>query len=274
MFTHPAFIWIAGVLGVLAIGVLDYLSGSELRVFPLYYIPISLVAWFQGRTSAVIVAALSAMSWFASNYLAGLQFSHPSLWVANSFVQAVSFVVVGLLIATLRAALARERGLNRLDPLTSLMNTRAFYEEADRLLALCRRKERPVTIAYLDLDNFKDVNDSLGHQAGDEVLRKVGSLLRASLRPSDLTTRLGGDEFAILLPETGEMQAGATLERLHSLLANRFASAASGVTSSIGAVTFMTLPANVEEMVHQADIRMYAAKNKGRNRIHLDVLRP
>jgi diguanylate cyclase (GGDEF)-like protein len=242
-------------------------------VFPLYFAPISLVAWFQGRGGALTLAALSAISWFVSNYFGGLQFSHPGLWVANSLVQGASFVVIGLLIATLRAALARERGLNRTDPLTALMNTRAFYEEADRALAQCRRKERPVTIAYIDLDNFKDVNDSLGHQAGDDVLRKVGTLLKSSLRPSDLTTRLGGDEFAVLLPETGGQQASATLERIHSLLANRFASAGSGVTSSIGAVTFTTPPKSVEEMVHQADIRMYAAKNQGRNRIHLDVIR-
>jgi diguanylate cyclase (GGDEF)-like protein len=140
------------------------------------------------------------------------------------------------------------------------------------MLALCRRKRRPVTVAYVDLDNFKDINDSLGHRAGDDLLRKVGQLLRTSLRPSDLTARLGGDEFGVLLPETGPDQARASLERIHSLLENRFASVGPGVTSSIGAVTFMNAPENVEAMVHQADIRMYAAKHQGRNRVQLDVL--
>ena len=266
-------VWIGGIVGVLVIGVVDYVSGAELRVFPLYYAPITLVAWHHGRRGALVVATLSAVSWFASNYLAGLTFSHASLWVANTIVQGASFAIVGVLIASLREALVRERGLNRLDPLTSLMNTRAFYEEAGRALATCRRKERPVTIAYIDLDNFKDVNDKLGHQAGDELLRKVGQLLQTCLRPSDLTTRLGGDEFGILLPETGPQQAEATIERIHSLLENRFAATGEGVTSSIGAVTFMTVPEDVEAMVHQADIRMYAAKNTGRNRVHLDVLR-
>jgi diguanylate cyclase (GGDEF)-like protein len=201
-----------------------------------------------------------------------LRFSSPLLWIANSAMLAASVLIVGILIASLRAALVRERSLSRQDPLTSLMNTRAFYEEAARMLALSRRKGRPVTIAYIDLDNFKDINDTLGHQAGDELLRQVGKLLRASLRPSDLTTRLGGDEFAVLLSETGAEEAKATLERLHSLLAHRFAPTASGVTSSIGAVTYLRVPDSVETMVHQADIRMYAAKNQGRNRIHLDVL--
>jgi diguanylate cyclase (GGDEF)-like protein len=270
-FTNPILIWTAGLLGVLAIGVLDYFSGAELRVFPLYYAPISLVAWFHGRAGAAIVATLSTISWLSSNYLAGLQFTSALVWVANTLLQGASFAFVGILVAMLRAALGRERGLSRSDPLTSLLNTRAFYEEAERTLALCRRKERPVTIAYIDLDNFKDVNDALGHQAADDLLRQVGKLLRTSLRPSDLTARLGGDEFAILLPETGAQQAEATLARIHSLIAHRFAPTAE-MTSSIGAVTFMTAPVYVEEMVHQADIRRYAAKNRGKNRVHLDLM--
>lgn len=270
-FTRPAFIWTAGLLGVLAIGVLDYFSGAELRVFPLYYAPISLVAWFHGRTGAAILASLSTVTWLTANYLAGLQFSSALVWVANTLLHGASFAFAGIVVAMLRAALGRERGLSRSDPLTSLLNTRAFYEEAERTLAHCRRQGRPVTIAYIDLDNFKDVNDALGHRAADDLLRQFGKLLRTSLRPSDLTARLGGDEFAILLPETGPQQGEATLTRIHSLLAHRFAPTAE-MTSSIGAVTFMTAPVYVEEMVHQADIRRYAAKNQGRNRIHLDVL--
>lgn len=271
LFNHAAFVWTAGLLGVLVIGVLDYISGSELRVFPLYYAPISFVAWFQGRKGAIVAAVLSAFSWFTSNYFAGLQFSSALMWVANTLMQGASFALVGIVIATLRTALLRERGFSRSDPLTSLLNTEAFYQEAERTLALCRRKQRPVTIAYIDLDNFKDINDALGHQAADDLLRKVGKVLRSSLRPSDLTVRLGGDEFGILLPETGPQQAEATLTRIHSLLGHRLAPTAE-MTSSIGAVTFMTPPASVEEMVHQADIRRYAAKNRGRNRVQLDLV--
>jgi diguanylate cyclase (GGDEF)-like protein len=219
----------------------------------------------------VILAMLCTVSWLTAGYLAGLQFSSALLWIANTLMQAASFTFVAIVIAMLRAALWRERGLSRSDSLTSLLNTRTFYEEAERTLALCRRKERPVTIAYIDVDNFKDVNDALGHQAADDLLGQIGKLLRTSLRPSDLTGRLGGDEFAILLPETGPQQADATLTRIHSLLGHRFAPTAE-MTTSIGAVTFLTVPDNVEAMVHQADIRRYAAKNQGRNRIHLDVV--
>lgn len=264
--------WIAALLGIGVIGGVDYLSGVELRVFPLYYAPISLVSWRFGRGGALIASGLCALSWLASNLLAGLAFSRSWMWLANTLVQGASFVTVGLLIATLRAALQRERELSRTDPLTSLLNSRSFYEEAKRALALCRRKRRPVTVAYIDLDNFKAVNDSLGHRVGDELLRCVAQQLRAFIRASDLCARLGGDEFAVLLPELDQNQAAAALERLRSLLADALASKPGAVTSSIGGVTFMSAPEDGEDMVHQADSRMYAAKAAGGNRFQLEVV--
>jgi len=271
MARRPVFVWIAGILGVALIGGIDYVTGTELRVFPLYYGPISLVAWHRGRSGAMIVAALSALSWLGSNLLAGQSFSHPAFWVANTLVQWASFAIVGFVIATLRAALIRERGLSRTNPLTSVLNSRAFYEEAGRLLALCRRTGRPITVAYIDVDDFKAVNDRYGHRAGDDLLRSVARLLRASIRPSDLLARLGGDEFAAVLPEAGPQEAAVTLERLRSLLVDALASAPRAVTATIGGVTFVTLPEDVASMVQQADSRMYAAKTGGKNRVHLEV---
>lgn len=271
--SKPLATWAAGVIGVLFIGIIDYFSGAEVRVFPLYFAPISFVSWHHGYVGVGVMTALSVVSWATANSLAGLTFSNPFVWVANSIAIGVSFVIVGLLTAAIRASVVREHGLSRQDPLTALLNTRTFYEEAARMLVLCRRKDRPITIAYIDLDNFRDVNSAIGHEAADDLLRQIGKLLQSSLRPSDLITRLGGDEFGILLAETGPQQASAALERIHSLLSHRFAPLAPGMTSSIGAVTFVkNHPETVEAMVHQADIRRYAAKNLGGNRIHLDVV--
>lgn len=265
-------VWVAAVLGVAAIGSVDFVSGVELRVFPLYYLPIALSAWFFGRPGALITVALCTAAWLASNIMAGLQFSHEGIWVANAIMQAVSFAVTGLLIAALRSGLAREQQLSRADSLTALLNGRAFYEEAARVVALCRRKERPVTVAYIDLDNFKSVNDRLGHQAGDALLRRVADLLRVSIRPSDVCARLGGDEFVVLLPEVGRQEGAVALERLRGLLATALAGHAPSVTASIGAVTFVTMPASLEEIVHASDLLMYGAKQAGKNRVHLEVV--
>jgi diguanylate cyclase (GGDEF)-like protein len=265
-------LWIWACSAILAIGAVDYLSGFELRVFPLYYVPISFVAWHAGRPSALLAAGLATVAWLVSNSLAGMGFSHPGLWVANALVQATSFVIIGALIATLRKALTRERELSRVDSLTSLLNSRAFYEEAARILSLCRRKRRPVTIAFIDLDGFKGVNDSLGHQAGDDLLRCVGKLLLASTRGSDLSARLGGDEFVLLLPEAEPREAGLVLERLRSQLSKTTASKGWAVTGSIGAVTFMVIPEDLDAMVSAADAQMYAAKGEGKNRLRLQIV--
>lgn len=117
------------------VGWIDYVSGAELRVYPLYYAPITLLAWNVGPRGVVVAAFLSAAAWLAGNYLAGQQYSIAFVWVANALVQAASFGVVGFLISSLNEALVRERGLSRTDPLTSLLNIRAFYEESERILA-------------------------------------------------------------------------------------------------------------------------------------------
>ena len=264
--------WTAALLGIAIISVFDFFSGTELRVYPLYFAPISVVAWHVGRRDALGAAGLGSLGWFGSNFAAGLAFSHSGLWIANALVHAASFAIVGSLIATLKAALTHERELSRTDPLTSLLNSRAFYAEAAWVLALCRRKDHPVTLAYLDLDNFKAINDSQGHQAGDDLLRTVADLLRASTRPSDLCARLGGDEFAILLPEADPREASVALERLRARLAETAGAHGCSVTGSIGAVTFLKVPENLEAMVSAADSRMYVAKAAGKNRLHLEVV--
>lgn len=262
--------WIPGLLGCLAIGATDYASGVELRVFPLYYAPISFIAWHQGRTGAVIASILCGVLWLASNILAGLQYSHEGIWVGNVVVQAVSFAVVGLLIARLREALSREREIGRTDGLTGLLNIRAFHEEGRKLLAQCRRKREPVAVAYLDLDRFKDINDREGHDAGDVVLRRVADLLRTSTRPGDLVTRLGGDEFALLVAGAGPQEFTALLERLRAGLSGLTSPAGSPLSGSIGALAFSSAPDDLEAMLKSADTRMYDAKTAGRNRVRLE----
>ena len=256
---------------IAVIGWIDFFSGTELRVFPLYYAPISLLAWNVGPLGALLAAGLSALAWLGVNSYAGLQYSSSGIWVANTLLLAGSFAIVGLLISTLKGALVRERALSRTDPLTGLLNRRALDEEGSRLLALCRRKNHPVAMAYLDLDGFKAVNDRLGHETGDDVLRTVAEALRLSVRPSDLCARLGGDEFVVLLPEADAGEATAAMERLRQLVSERLSAITVPVTISIGGVTFKTAPATVEEMIPAADARMYLAKAAGKNRVHLEV---
>lgn len=258
------------VAGVLMVAVVDFLTGVELRVFPLYYFPLSLAAWHLGRSWAVAMSLLCAASWFVSNALAEPQAASGGLWVFNTAMLAASFLTVGILIAVLRTSLLHEQQLSRVDHLTQLLNSRAFYEESRRVLAVCRRAGNPVTLAYVDVDDFKRVNDLLGHAGGDEVLRTIANVIRARTRASDVAARLGGDEFALLLANAGVEQARITLDRLREGVAAACASVPAGVTVTVGAVTFLEPPADPEELVHAADNLMYAAKSTGKDRVQIE----
>lgn len=265
-------VWLMAVAGIAAIAGIDYATGVELRVYPLYFAPISLVAWHQGKKGAILAALLCTVVWFGSNYLAGKRYSTSAILVANTGAQAVAFLFVGVLIATLTAALERERGLSRTDALTGLLNMRAFYDEAGAILSLCRRKGRPVTLAYVDLDNFKAINDTFGHQSGDTVLRRVAVALRDSTRPSDLSARLGGDEFALLLADTDAPGAAVVLERLRLALVDAIGEDSVPVTCSIGAATFVAVSEKLEVLVRAADAQMYTAKARGKNQTILEIV--
>lgn len=269
--SRNALIAVAALGGIAAIAAVDLLTGVEYRVFPLYFMPLSVAAWYLGRPGALTAAALCALSWVGSNYLAGLRFSTTTVWVVNFLMQATSFMVVGMLIATVRKSLLLAAQLSRTDLLTSLSNSRAFYEEAHGSLSLARRYGHETTVAYIDLDNFKAVNDTLGHHGGDDVLRRTAAVIRQCIRTGDMLARLGGDEFVVLLPATGPEVAGALLERLRSQLAEAFGESPCPVTASVGAVSFVAPPRDVDELLRQADAAMYAAKSAGKNRVGLRV---
>lgn len=269
---HDLLVVAATLVGIVLVGVIDFQTGVEYSPTALYFLPISLAAWYLGREAALASAVLCSLSWFGSNYLAGLRFSGLDVWAANVITQGVSFAVVGMLIASLRSALGREHQLSRTDPLTSLLNSRAFYQEAPRILALGRRHGHAVTLGYIDLDDFKAVNDTLGHSSGDDVLRRAADLLTGCIRAGDLCARLGGDEFVVLLSETGPDGALVILERLRALLAKTLGRGPCPVTATIGAASFIEPPVAIDELIQQADALMYAAKSTGKNRVRLEVV--
>lgn len=253
-------------------GVLDNVTGTEYRIFPLYFLPICLVGWRLGYASTVSAAWLSAFTWLLANRLGGLEYSSAVVWVVNTITQGVSFSVVGALVVVARKSylIANER--SRTDSLTQLLNNRAFREEAARLIALCDRHKRAVTVAYIDLDHFKQVNDRLGHAAGDQVLAQVATAMIAAGRETDVVARLGGDEFGLLLPETDAKGAAIVLERVRANVARLLADAPVPVTASIGAVISSVGGRDVAELLKLADQQLYVSKGTGKNRVTAVVL--
>jgi len=155
------------------------------------------------------------------------------------------------------------------DSLTGAMTRRAFKEEADRLISLAIRHRHDLSCLALDVDHFKQVNDTHGHAAGDEVLRAVASACRSVLRAGDLFSRQGGEEFAILLPHVDLQGALATAEKLRELVQSLSIELPQGtlqVTASFGIASLSIVAKDVETLLAQADAAMYQAKQTGRNK--------
>lgn len=155
------------------------------------------------------------------------------------------------------------------DPLTGLFNRRQFEDELSGRLAQARRTEEPGTILWLDLDSFKEVNDTLGHRAGDELLVQITRLIGDEVRTGSIMARLGGDEFAILFPHARAHEAAMAATRiLNRLRVSRFAVADRMLTAtaSIGIVQYPDHGVTPEELLSRADLAMYRAKDAGRNR--------
>ena len=166
-----------------------------------------------------------------------------------------------------------EQRLERLahtDFLTGLGNRGHFLEMAGRELARVRRYRTPMSIAMLDLDHFKLVNDTYGHEIGDKVLRQFADICRHSLRQIDVMGRLGGEEFAIIFPETTGDQAFEVCERLREAVAMADIPMERGlpirISVSLGLATFVTSDVNIDVFLNRADQALYEAKRRGRNR--------
>lgn len=167
----------------------------------------------------------------------------------------------------LRRSMLSIRNLALTGALTGLPNRAAFLDTLDKAFARMRRDQQPVTLLYLDLDGFKAVNDAEGHEAGDEVLREVASVLTQAVRREDVAARLGGDEFAILLAGSDHGEAQRIGERLCREVRDGMARQGRAVTASVGGIAFLTPPESVSAAIRAVDERMYQAKREGRNRV-------
>jgi diguanylate cyclase (GGDEF)-like protein len=175
------------------------------------------------------------------------------------------FVFVSILLGHVRSAHRHQQALAASDPLTGVANPRSFMVVAQHTIDRCRRQGMPLTVAYVDIDNFKTINDALGHHRGDEVLRSIASSLAATTRESDLVARLGGDEFAVLLPGVGSEPAKSVMTDLFERVSDAITDIPMPVAFSAGAATFIAGPTTIEEMLSMTDELMYQAKRAGKN---------
>lgn len=202
-----SFLMVLGISLCIVLGGIDYLTGYEVSFSIFYLLPVFLVAWFVGRRAAIFISILSALIWMLADLTSGHTYSHYAIPFWNSIMRLGFFLMAAYFLAAIRKLLAHVTELSRRDPLTGVANGRYFSELVSVEINRSFRFNRPLTLAYMDIDNFKQINDSLGHSTGDDLLHLVAETIKKNVRSIDIIARLGGDEFAILLPETGYEQS-------------------------------------------------------------------
>ncbi len=265
--------FVAAVLLAL-VGTLDALTGSEVAFALFYLIPVALLTWFAGRNAGLVMCVCAAAVWWLADWVgdpAEAASSLVRLW--NAGVRLGMFVVVCMLLSALMA-LRGEQKLARVDPLTGAANRRRLCEALHLELMRSRRYGRPLTIAFIDLDGFKAVNDGLGHSSGDRLLCTVVETVNQTVRETDLFARVGGDEFVLLLPEIDQDAAQVIMPKLQRALQDRLQQHQWPVTFSIGVLTWLGGAVGAEELVALADRQMYDIKRGGKDAIAYAVHGP
>jgi diguanylate cyclase (GGDEF)-like protein len=256
---------------VVILGLIDYQTGFELSFSFFYLIPVALVAWSLGRETGLFFSALCSTVWLISNLLSGQEFSSMFVGTWNTLIRFGFYAVVTVLLTELHYALEEEHLLANTDPLTGALNRRSFNEIAEKKMIVSEVNRRPYTMVYIDIDNFKTINDTLGHAIGDLVLKTVVDTIQAQIRATDFLARLGGDEFAILLTDIDRKQAQFIVKRLQSSLLEKMEKNEWSVTFSIGVLTVLSMPESVDKLVSMTDALMYEVKGKGKNAIQYSM---
>jgi diguanylate cyclase (GGDEF)-like protein len=269
---QPQFVIIMlALLLCVAVGIADALNGPDYSLVPFYLVPVILAAWFVGRGTGYFISCVSALTWLLSemaskNYY---RLDFPLYW--NDLMELLLFLLAALVVSALKGALERENKISRTDHLTGMPNRRHYYELVAGEIRRNHRYGEPFTIAYLDIDNFKTVNDTRGHAEGDTLLQQVATIIAAAIRETDTVARIGGDEFALLLPETAGESALSVSVKVRSKLKMDVESQWP-VSFSMGMVTYLKSPASIDEVIGRADRLMYEVKQESKDALRQEVV--
>ena len=260
--------WGLAPLGPIAVGLIAYAmstgpGASDVAV--VYMCPVLWTVFFFGVPGAIAIVSCIGVAHGLVLLSLGAPSGYFDRWL--DVVACVSIVAVFVQMLTRHndGLLVRLAGEARTDKLTGLLNRRGFEERASVELAHARRERGSIAVVSFDVDYFKRVNDEWGHETGDEVLARVGTILSAGTRDVDVVARFGGEEFTVLLPGSDVADADAFTQRIRRELAATDGSGLPAVRVSAG-ITAAVAPPDFEPLLHRADSALYAAKRGGRNR--------
>ncbi len=257
---------------IIAIGTIDFFTGFEFSVSFLYIFPVMLATWTRGWYFGTISAFFAATTWSVALYAAGFPAPSPAYPIWNTFMRFCILATVGYVFSYFKQALDFEIEQARTDSLSGIANRREFLNRLETELNRSNHSKRPFSVAYLDLDDFKKLNDTGGHGEGDRALRAIGMALRQTCRKMDIPGRIGGDEFALLLPETDKKIAQTIIDRFRERFSLEIQHQQWALGVSIGVINSNGGNLTAEQILSAADAVMYKAKHAGKNKDQFESL--
>lgn len=255
-----------GITGIYLLGLIRLATDSELAFASLALFPVLIITWLGGRWSGLFMASAAAFMWTVTDIFSERAFS--SQWIPwlNGLVRFITYAIVVILVAAVRFLLEREREHATQDALTGLLNRRALLLAGASEVERARRYQSQLAVVFLDLDNFKSLNDIRGHDVGDQALRTTGKAMMEATRNSDYVSRLGGDEFVVVFPEVGFEAAAAAGHKIFEYV-NAALNDYPPVQASVGVAWFGNVDQEFPSMLRAADELMFEVKAAGKNNI-------
>ncbi|MCX7628591.1 MAG: diguanylate cyclase [Methylophilaceae bacterium] len=248
---------------------LHHLASGTLQTGIYFFIPVALISWTGGLLWGIAFSLLATVMLIAVDFHHGVPISAYISLYLDTLGYLVMFLTVAFLSSRLSEARRLLQRISREDFLTGAMNRLGFYEVLNMEIRRQNRFGHPYTLAIISCDNFKQINDTLGHNEGDSLLIAVAKTLERNTRSTDFYARLGSDEFALLFPLILRNEATIILEKLKRKLEETMREHRWDVTFSIGAVAFDKSPTSVGHALDLVDSVVHEAKQSGKNGIRL-----
>ncbi|HEU5210808.1 MAG TPA: GGDEF domain-containing protein [Longimicrobiales bacterium] len=263
-----------GIFTLIVVAAAQALLDPALPLDLLFVLPVAVIAMAGGRPLGVTSGVAAAVLRSLVELWRGPGHEHPAIAVLSFLLGALVYMLTAWFAAEITTAALRARASALTDPLTGLGNRRFFEDVAERELNRSQRYARPLALAFINIDDFRSVNEERGHAAGDALLRRVAQELPSGIRRSDIVARLGGDVFAVLLPETPAEGAEVAMGKLRERLRATAREGGFDVRFSVGVATLDTGATTLKALMSAADATMYAAKRTGQGLVVGDASLP
>lgn len=268
-FNNPSIRIIFFVLMLLltvGIGIANWITGRYITLFLLYIFPVMFATWKVNLKAGFTLSVIASVM----DYIQDINLKPEAQYTLLLTSTLMHFIFLCLIAYGGWKITLLIRDLDTMatkDSLTDILNHRGFIRFGKLEFKRISRASQPVSILYLDIDNFKRVNDFLGHQEGDKLLRDIADIIGSQIRETDTFGRLGGDEFAIILPNTDKKNARALGEKIHSIVAKIQFKKPMTISVSIGITTFFPPLPTLYRSIDAADRLMLKVKQAGKNAI-------